>query len=267
MPIEELSRRSGVTVRNLRELQTRGLLDPPLLEGRRGLYTERHVARVGLVRNLQDRGYSIASIKDLLQKWRGELGSLGVMGVEDGVATPGAGPARRLTEDEVLALLPELRSDEALLAEARAVELVATGEDGELFAPHAELLETARALADVGIPLDVQLADLHVLRREIEVMTARFRGRFQEHVVTKLQREGFPAERVSELATRLASLRPAVVRGVGILLSVALERRGPIGPAGAPSPAARSEPEAEPPQKSPRAPARPKTLPRGRRTR
>src|SRR5687768_5119966 len=86
MPIEELSRRTGVTVRNLRELQRRALVDPPLLEGRKGRYTERHVARVTLVRTLQDRGYSLASIADLLTRWKGSLGALGMMNVEDAVA-------------------------------------------------------------------------------------------------------------------------------------------------------------------------------------
>lgn len=249
MPIEELSGRSGVTVRNLRELQTRGLLEPPELEGRKGRYTKRHLARVTLVRNLQERGYSIAAIADLLDKWKGTLGPLGIMNVEDGVAAEGVSAARRLDQEEVFALVPEFRSDAKLRAQALAVALVCSGADGSLYAPNAELLETARLLADTGLPLDVQFADLVVLRRELEVMVRRFRSRFQEHVVAKLERRGMPPGALEDLGVRLTQLRPAVVRAVAIALSAAMERGGPLdlaAPTTTASPASRSKKKAKP---------------------
>ena len=224
MPIEELSRRTGVTVRSLRELQTRGLLEGPLLEGRKGLYTKRHLARVTLVRTLQDRGYSLAGIADLLSRWKGSLGPLGVMNVEDAVATPGVAEDRQLEEAEVFALLPELRADRKLLEQACAAGLLFRDVDGALHAPHADHLETARILVDFGIPLRVQLADFRVLRKEIDGMVQRFRTRFQEHVVAKLALPGTPADEMESLAARLTELRPAVVRGAALLLASALER-------------------------------------------
>jgi DNA-binding transcriptional MerR regulator len=230
MPIEEVSRRTGVTVRNLRELQRRGLLEPPLLEGRKGRYTERHVARVNLVRNLQDRGYSLASIGDLLTRWQDSLGPLGMMNVEDGVATPGFSSPRQLTQEQLFELLPELQHDAAALERLRKLELVCADPDGRLYAPNAELLETARALADLGIPFDVQLADFHTLLAEIDGMTARFRARFHEHVIARLEHDGMPADAMEELANSLTHVRPAVVRGVAILLSSALARGGPLTP-------------------------------------
>jgi DNA-binding transcriptional MerR regulator len=256
MPIEELSRRSGVTVRNLRELQTRGLLEPPELEGRKGRYTKRHLARVTLVRNLQERGYSIAAIADLLEKWKGSIGPLGIMNFEDGVAAEGVSADRRLDQAEVFALIPELRSDAKLLAQAISVELVCTGADGLLYAPSAELLETARALADTGLPLSVQLADLRVLRKEVELMVRRFRSRFQEHVIAKLERQGMPASAMEELGTRLAHLRPAVVRGVAIVLSAAMERGGPIERAVSVNPAQPAKRKPKAPRASGRAKSR-----------
>lgn len=228
MPVEELSRRSGVTVRNLRELQTRGLLEPPLLQGRKGFYTQRHLARVMLVRTLQDRGYTLASITDLLEQWKGTIGPFGVMHLEDGVSTPGLPGARRLDEAGLLELLPELRASARLLEQALGTELVCRDADGALYAPNAEQIAITRALADIGMPLHVQFADFHLLRKELEVMVRRFRERFQEHVLAKLERAHVPAKGLEELATRLAHVRPAVVRGVAIALSAALERGGPI---------------------------------------
>src|SRR5262252_7842526 len=81
MPIEELSRKTGVTVRNLRAMQARSLLEPPELVGRKGFYTERHEARVLLVLKLQSRGFSLAAIQALIKGWEEGSGILEVMGL------------------------------------------------------------------------------------------------------------------------------------------------------------------------------------------
>ncbi|MFN8162573.1 MAG: MerR family transcriptional regulator [Solirubrobacterales bacterium] len=44
MTIGELARRTGMTIRNIRAHQTRGLLPPPEVHGRTGYYNEEHVA-------------------------------------------------------------------------------------------------------------------------------------------------------------------------------------------------------------------------------
>jgi DNA-binding transcriptional MerR regulator len=95
MPIEELARRTGMTVRNLRALQARGLLAAPELAGRKGFYTERHLARVALVRRMQSRGFSLASIKDVLASWEAGVGLMEVVGFEDAMTTPGSDGVRR----------------------------------------------------------------------------------------------------------------------------------------------------------------------------
>src|SRR4249920_1340318 len=82
MPIEELARRTGVTVRNLRAMQARSLALPPELVGRKGFYTERHVARVLLVLKLQSRGFSLAAIQALIKGWQDGSGIIEVMGLE-----------------------------------------------------------------------------------------------------------------------------------------------------------------------------------------
>src|SRR6187549_2225141 len=89
MPIEELARRTGVTVRNLRAMHARSLLPPPELVGRKGFYTERHVARVMLVLKLQSRRFSLAAIEALLESWEAGSGLMDVMGLEDSLLTPG----------------------------------------------------------------------------------------------------------------------------------------------------------------------------------
>ena len=66
--IEELSRRTGMTVRSLRSYQSRKLLPPPTVRGRTGYYDERHVARIQLIQNLQSEGVKLQSIARMLDE-------------------------------------------------------------------------------------------------------------------------------------------------------------------------------------------------------
>lgn len=67
MTIDELARRTGMTVRNLRAHQSRGLLPPPEVRGRTGYYGPGHVARVELVKELQAEGFNLEAIRRLIE--------------------------------------------------------------------------------------------------------------------------------------------------------------------------------------------------------
>src|SRR3954464_5082138 len=70
--IDELARRSGMTVRNIRAHQSRGLLPPPTLRGRTGFYGPEHVARIDAIRELQAEGFNLEGIRRLLETAGGE---------------------------------------------------------------------------------------------------------------------------------------------------------------------------------------------------
>jgi DNA-binding transcriptional MerR regulator len=66
--IEELSRRTGITVRSLRSYQSRKLLPPPDVRGRTGYYDQRHVDRIQLIQDLQSEGFKLHSIARMLDE-------------------------------------------------------------------------------------------------------------------------------------------------------------------------------------------------------
>src|SRR5215210_1472145 len=68
LTIDELAQRTGMTVRNVRAHQSRGLLPPPEVRGRTGYYGSEHVARLELIRTLQDDGFTLESIGRLLER-------------------------------------------------------------------------------------------------------------------------------------------------------------------------------------------------------
>src|SRR5277367_4942342 len=81
--IDELSRLTGVPVRTVRFYQSRGALMSPTLRARVAYYGEKHVERLKLIAQLQDRGLRIDAIRDLLTSFdRGELDLAEWLGVE-----------------------------------------------------------------------------------------------------------------------------------------------------------------------------------------
>src|ERR671937_2116632 len=71
MTIDELARETGMTVRNIRAHQSRGLLPPPEVRGRTGYYGGEHLARIELIRELQAEGFNLEAIKRLIAAGNG----------------------------------------------------------------------------------------------------------------------------------------------------------------------------------------------------
>src|SRR5688572_15485820 len=69
LTIDELAQRAGTKTSTIRMYQTRGLLPGPELQGRVGFYDDSHLTRLRMIARLQDRGYSLAAIKDLVDGW------------------------------------------------------------------------------------------------------------------------------------------------------------------------------------------------------
>ncbi|WP_046494063.1 MerR family transcriptional regulator [Streptomyces odonnellii] len=65
--IEGLAHASGASVRTIRAYQDRGLLPRPERRGRANVYDGTHLARLRLIAELLGRGYTLASIKELLE--------------------------------------------------------------------------------------------------------------------------------------------------------------------------------------------------------
>src|SRR6188472_1025612 len=66
MTIDELARESGMTARNIRAHQSRGLLPAPTVRARTGYYGSEHLARIRLIQDMQGQGFNLKSIERLL---------------------------------------------------------------------------------------------------------------------------------------------------------------------------------------------------------
>jgi DNA-binding transcriptional MerR regulator len=170
LSIDELSRRADVPVRTIREYQTMGVLPPPERRGRIGLYRRSHLIRLELIARLQQRGYSLAGIRDLLGAWRdgSDLGE--VLGlVPDQLV--------HLDEPGVPASLDQLAAAVPALVPGRLDDLLATGAvercgPDRFCVPSPSLLQLGVDALAAGLGPDMALELLDRLRAAADTASA-----------------------------------------------------------------------------------------------
>jgi DNA-binding transcriptional MerR regulator len=73
MTLDALTKRVGMSVRNVRFYTTKGLVPPPIRRGRSGYYATEHLVRLELVRELQAHGFTLSAIEGYMTISRKEL--------------------------------------------------------------------------------------------------------------------------------------------------------------------------------------------------
>ncbi|MFK0108062.1 MerR family transcriptional regulator [Streptomyces sp. NPDC091217] len=206
MRIEDLAHRSGTSVRTVRAYQDKGLLPRPERRGRANLYSDVHLTRLHQIADLLARGYTLASIKELLDAWdtgRGLGGVLGLVTEAEGPWTDEE-PARlsRADLDARFGGTP----DEGAVAEALQLGVLepVDGDPGSFLVPSPQELAVAVELHAAGVPLTAIADHLRELRVQVEHIAARFLEFTTEHVFARYLDE--PDHRTDAKAAEAASL-------------------------------------------------------------
>lgn len=177
--IDDLAREAGTTSRNVRAYQDRGLLPPPRLVGRTGYYNDGHLARLRHIATLLERGFTLASIRELFDAWEQGYGLSDVIGFEEALAAPwDIEPTVRLSLAELIEIFGE---DMAALDQAVSIGLLVPDGD-EYIAPSTRLLETARRLTTAGIPMTILLTEAHRLISDLDGVAERWVKVFKDHL-------------------------------------------------------------------------------------
>ncbi|TDC60084.1 MerR family transcriptional regulator [Actinomadura sp. GC306] len=227
--IDELARLAGSTVRNIRAYQDRGLLPPPRLEGRVGLYDDSHLARLRLLGKLLARGYTFAIIKDLLTAWETGKDVGEVLGLEKVLTDPWSDEIPGTTTFEELVKSFGTGIDERDFARMRdrTVRLGLIEPDGDKYrVPSPRLLHVGAELVAAGVPLDSVLDIAEQIRADCDVIAGRFVNLVQEHVFDRLDAEPLPdGADVTEVAAVVRRMRPLVKMVVDPFIARAMETR------------------------------------------
>ncbi|MFT4009444.1 MAG: MerR family transcriptional regulator [Nocardioidaceae bacterium] len=204
--LDELTERVGISVRNVRFYTTRGLIPAPIKRGRSGYYTPDHVARLGLVKELQAHGFTLAAIETYLSRIPGDASpeeiavhrvTLQPWLVEDTVVVGKAQLEKRtgrpLTDDDVAKL---------------GAAGVLTPESGGKYLLRPSQLGSALPLLDIDVSLEMLVACRDIYARHGRAVAEELLGVFQRLVWPAYRDGDLPAE---QLVRMLEAFQPTSV--------------------------------------------------------
>ena len=214
LTIDDLAREMGLSVRNVRSHQARGLLPPPEVRGRIGYYGPEHVGRLRLIQELQGEGMKLEGIKRLLRESDGT--GDGLLRVKHAADSPPDAETPEVVSAGELAERLQVTGESGAKLLARAVKLdllVPLGDD--LFeVPSPALLRVAEDLVGHGISVRAALALVEDLRRHSRSVSARFVKLFIDEVWKPFVDAGMPDEEWESIAEAMEAARPLAAEAV-----------------------------------------------------
>jgi DNA-binding transcriptional MerR regulator len=227
LTIAELAARTGISVRTIRFYAGMGLIPPPTVRGRLGLYDERHVARLELVRDLQGLGFTLAAIE-------GCLARIPLDRSPEDLALYRALLAPWLPEEPQVVNRVELdaRAGRALDDDelARLVTLGVIRHDSArdgaevwtLTSP--DMLGYGLSMLDTEMDFAVQLASKQIIERHTSALATELVALFHDTVLREYRERGRPPELREALIALLERLKPITVDGVVTNFQLAINR-------------------------------------------
>ena len=206
LTIDELAQTTGLTVRNVRNYQSRGLIPPPEVQGRVGYYGAEHLAQLQLIREMQAQGFNLAAIAHLLEQARGAEEQ--VLGFTRSLMAPFESEAPEVVERADLLNRLGGEVDPKLIARAEKLGLVVAIAEDCFEVPSPTLLAAGERLVALGVPLDGALDLMDKLRRNTERVAQTFVRIFLEYVWKPFDDAGRPESDWPRVQAALDQLRP-----------------------------------------------------------
>ncbi len=205
LTVEQLAYETGMSVRNIRNHQSRGLLPPPEVRARVGYYGPDHVARLRLIQEMQAEGFKLSAIERLI----GEHGEDAdrFVGLRQAVTAPFATEAPEVyTRDELVEKFGA--DDDRLIEKAKKLGLLVDLGKDRYEAPSPALIRAAEEVLAMGIELPAALAAIEKLNRNAQSSARTFVDLFVERVWKPFDEAGRPEEGWDEIIAAIGRLRP-----------------------------------------------------------
>ncbi len=220
LTVEQLAATTGMSVRNIRNHQSRGLLPPPEVRARVGYYGEAHVARLRLIQEMQAQGFNLGAIKRLLDRQGPSLEQF--VGLKEAITAP-----FETESPEILspADLSERFGEvsESDLAKAQRLGMLVPIAENLYEAPSPALLRAAEQVLARGISLATALSVLEKAKRSCEATSRTFVQLFLAEVWKPFDEAGQPPERWPEITESIERLRPLATEVVLATFKQAME--------------------------------------------
>jgi DNA-binding transcriptional MerR regulator len=226
MTIRQLAERTGMTVRNIRAHQTRGLLPPPIVRGRTGYYGEEHVARIELTREMQADGLNLEAIRRVFDSGDGSASA--IFDFTRALRAPFEDEAPEIVDADELAGIWSEAADPKLMRRAEKLGIFRILPDGRIEVISPRLLRTAAELAEFGIGAEGALITAEKLRRHANGVARAFVDLFVREVWQPFDRAGRPERDWPRMSEALERMRPlasgALLASFQIAMGEAVEK-------------------------------------------
>jgi DNA-binding transcriptional MerR regulator len=222
LTIGDLAERVGMTVRNLREWRTLGLLPPAELQGRVGYYDESVVGRVERIKHLHEQGFPLELIRRMLEASDGYGDD--VMGLASALRAP-----FREEEAPVVNLTQLARRwgsvNPTQLRRAEKLGLIRKRRGGRYEFTSATVARVGDALHELGLSLKETLDATAEIRSHADAIAELFEQVWMRHIWEPFLASGAPEQRLPELRQTLAEVQPLALDAVIALFTVAMEKK------------------------------------------
>jgi DNA-binding transcriptional MerR regulator len=212
MTIDELARRTGMTVRNIRAHQSRGLVPPPEVRGRTGYYGDQHFDRIELIKELQADGFNLEAIRRLLEGAGGS--SREVLDFSRALRAPFEDEEPEIVEAEEMGERWGGRLDPPLIARAEKLGLMRALPNGRIEILSPRLQRAGTELAALGVPPAAALEVAAKVRSSARAIARVFVELFLESIWKPFNRAGRPEEEWPKVRDALERLRPLASEAV-----------------------------------------------------
>jgi DNA-binding transcriptional MerR regulator len=214
LTVDQLAAAANMTVRNVRAYAGRGLIPAPRLVGRTGYYGAEHVSRLRLIRDLLDRGYTLAAVEKVLERHSTATAGHAI----DLLNTLGdpLGQAEEPEEMPVETLLRLAGADEetAFLDELVEVGLVERVDSSTVRLLRPFVVRAGAKAMALGLDRGSVLALLPLLGENLHVIAQRFVDEFRGQLWKPFAEEGLPEEQWPAMLEAIRTLLPVASQAV-----------------------------------------------------
>ncbi len=221
LTIEQLANESGMSVRNIRAHQARGLLNPPEVRQRVGYYGPDHVARLRLITELQTDGFNLKGIERLLAQ---EGASEAMLSFRRAVTAPFEDEQPEMITATELAERFPAEQDPAAIERAIKLGLLIPVGDTSFEVPSPRLFGIAEEVVERGVPMDAALDVVDVMRRSSRYVAEAFTELFLKSIWKPFEDEGRPQERWPEVLEAIERLRPIASQALVAVFQMTMTR-------------------------------------------
>ena len=205
LTVEQLASEVGMSVRNIRNHHTRGLLPAPEVRARVGYYNSDHVARLRLILELQAEGFNLTAIERLLSGSDGLAERL--LGLRNAVTAPFEPETPEvITRDELLRRFGEIDAKD--IERVRKLKLIVPLGEDRFEVPSPALLDAAEQVMALGISLHAALALVERVSRDCESISRAFTKLYLGELWDPFEQAGQPDDGWEELIDAVNALRP-----------------------------------------------------------